>query len=157
MKQVLLLVPAAILCMVASGALSAQENAQIGTWELRPAESRYVNRQTPMNETRTIAAQGKGAKVTVEGTAGDGSSMAYGYTTDYDGKDDRISGKGQPFGADTVAIKRVDANTTSIIEKKAGKVVATGTNAISNDGKMITITLKSAQDQSVITTIWEKL
>ena len=48
-----------------------------------------------------------------DGVAGDGSRIAYSYTTNYDGKDSAISGVGFPNGADTIAVKRVDANTTT--------------------------------------------
>ena len=39
-----------------------------------------------------------------------------------------------------IAVKRVDANTTTQTDKRAGKVVGTNRSVISNDGKVMTIT-----------------
>jgi hypothetical protein len=43
---------------------------------------------------------------------------------------------------DALALKKVDAYTTSFTEKRAGKVAITGTRVISKDGKTMTITTK---------------
>ena len=89
-----------------------------------------------------MKAQGNGARISYEGVAADGSRVAYSYATNYDGKDSPISGVGQANGADTIAIQRVDANTTTATLKKAGKVVATTRTEVSKDGKVTTIDSK---------------
>ncbi len=145
--------------MVASGLLLAQSNSEVGTWKLNVAKSKYVNRQAPKSETRTIEAQGDGVKVSMDGVAGDGSRIAYSYTTNYDGKDSPYSGVGTPNGADTVATKRVDANTTALIQKKAGKVVQTGRFVVSKDVKVMTFTAKGTNEQgqpTSATVVWDK-
>ena len=86
-------------------------------------------------------------KVNVEGVAGDGSRIAYSYVSNLDGKDSAISGVGAPGGEDTIAVKRVDANTTTSTAKKAGKVTATTRTVISKDGKVRTVTAKGTDDQ----------
>ena len=63
------------------------------------------------------------------------------------------------LGADTTAIKRVDADTTTAILKTAGKTVATVRAVVSKDGKVTAIATKgtSAQGQPIsITTVWDK-
>jgi hypothetical protein len=52
---------------------------------------------------------------------------------------------------DTTAWKRVDANKYLVFRKKAGKVVLTSTNTLSNDGKtmIITTTGHNATGQAV--------
>ena len=104
----------------------------------------------------TFEAQGNGAKVSVQGTAADGSRIAYSYRTNYDGKDSPISGTGVTFAADTNATKSIDANTTESTRKKAGKVVATLQTVVSKDGKVLTVTVKGtdANGQPVNITCW---
>ena len=66
----------------------------------------------------------------------------------YDGKERAVTGDPD---ADMLTLKRVDANTTEFTEKKAGKVVLTGTRVVSKDGKTLTITTKgtNAKGQKV--------
>ncbi len=159
MKRIFLLVSIAALSFVATGSLSAQENHQIGTWKLNTAKSKYVNAPAPKNETRTVEAQGAGAKYSFDGVAADGSRITYSFTTNYDGKDAAISGTGFPNGADTIAIKRVSADSSTSTAKKAGKVVQTTTTVVSADGKVTTLTTKgtNAQGQPTSSTaVWEK-
>ena len=94
-----------------------------------------------------MEAQGTGAKISFEGVAGNGSRIAFSYTTNYDGKDSAISGSGLPNGADTIAVKRVDANTFTSTAKRAGKVVQTPRTVVSKDGKVTTVTAKGTNEQ----------
>jgi hypothetical protein len=142
MKRMSAFVTILVLTVVASGLLLAQSNPAIGTWKLNLAKSKYNTVQPPKSTTRTVEAQGDGTKISFEGVAADESRFAYSYTTNYDGKDSQVSGSGQANGADTIAIKRVDANTATSTLKKAGKVVATTRTLVSKDGKTTTITSK---------------
>lgn len=159
MKRFFVFATVAALSLVASGLLLAQTNSALGTWKLNVAKSKYVNTQAAKSETRTVEAQGNGAKYTYEGVAADGSKIAFSFTTNYDGKDSPIIGVGYPNGADTIAIKRVDAKTTTASAKKSGKVVVTTTSVVSSDGKVTTNTTKwtNAQGQPTsATTVWDK-
>jgi hypothetical protein len=147
MKRLLLFATAVALSLATAGVLLAQSNTAVGTWKLNVAKSKYVGRQAPKNQTTTITAQGDGVKVSVEGVDGDGSRIAYSYVTNLDGKDSAISGVGAPGGEDTIAVKRVDANTTTSTAKKAWKVTATTRTVISKDGKVRTVTAKGTDDQ----------
>jgi len=49
---------------------------------------------------------------------------------------------GFPGGADTIAIKRVNADTTTQTVKRDGKVITQGTRVVSKDGKVETIHAK---------------
>jgi len=53
--------------------------------------------------------------------------------------------------ADSLSLKRIDAHHAEFTEKKAGKVVITGTRVISPDDKVLTITSKgtNAKGQSI--------
>jgi hypothetical protein len=87
MKRLLLFATVVALSLVTSGALLAQSNPQIGTWKLNVAKSNFGGTPAPKNETRTVEAQGDGAKYSFEGVGADGSSIAWSFTTKYDGYD----------------------------------------------------------------------
>jgi len=69
--------------------------------------------------------------VDLDGINADGVSFAYGYTANFDGKDNALTGSGQP--ADTIALKRINTNTYEGTLKKAGKVVSTTKVTVSDD------------------------
>ena len=52
---------------------------------------------------------------------------------------------------DATSLKRVNPNTAEFTRKKAGKVVLTGTNVVSSDGKTRTVTTTgvNAQGQKI--------
>jgi hypothetical protein len=147
MKRVLVLAAVVALSLVTSGVLLAQSSPLVGTWKLNLAKSKYVNAPAPKSQTRTVEAQGKGAKFSFDGVAGDGSRVAYSFTTNYDGKDSAISGVGAPGGEDAIAVTLVDAKTTTSIGKKAGKVIRTNRTVVSKDGKVTTTTAKGTDEQ----------
>ena len=147
------------LSLVALGLLLAQGNPQVGTWKLNLEKSKYVAAQAPKSETRTVEAQGDGAKVSFEGVAADGGRIAYSYATNYDSKETIVSGVGMPYGQDTIAVKRVNANTTTAILRKLGRVVGTTKTVVSKDGNVTTITTKGTNERgqaTSATTSWEK-
>jgi hypothetical protein len=159
MKRLLTLGTVVVLILISYGLLTAQSSPSIGTWKLNGVKSKYVNSQAPKSVTRTVEPQGDGVKVSAEGVAADGSRIARTYTTNYDGKDAPYTGVGIPNGADTIAVKRVDANTTTSTSKKTGKVVQTTRTVVSKDGKVMTITGKGTNEQgqpNSSTTVWDK-
>jgi hypothetical protein len=143
MKRILVVVTVVLLAALAPSVLLAQSNPLIGTWKMNTAKSKYNPGPVPQSQTQTVEAQGDGVRVRSEGTAADGSHITWGYTANYDGKDNPVSGgTGVLNGADTVAVKRINPNTTENTFKKAGKVVLTGRDVVSKDGKVRTITAK---------------
>ena len=144
MKRILVTVGSVVLAVLMSGVLLAQSDPLMGIWKMNTAKSKYNPGPAPQRiKHKTIEAQGNGVKASSEGTAADGSHIAWSYTASFDGKDNPISGTtGVLIGADTVAIKRINANTTENTFKKAGKVVLTGRDVVSKDGKVRTITAK---------------
>ena len=160
MKRLLTLTPVVILVLVFSGVLLAQSNPALGTWKLNLAKSKYSPAGTaPKSDVLIYEAQGDGVKVSSNGVAWDGSRIAFSFTTNYDGKDSAVSGTGFPNAADTIAVKRIDSNTSTATGKKAGKVVYTRTLVVSKDGKVMTITAKGTDEQghpTSSTSVWEK-
>jgi|SRR5215469_4662638 len=158
MKRILVLLPVLALSLMATGVSLAQESPFVGTWKLNVAKSKFTGSQPPKSETRTVVAQDGGMKVTYEGIAADGSPISYVITTNFDGKDSPISGTSR-LGADTVAAKRVDANTTTSTSKKAGKTLYTTRTVVSKDGKVTTQTTKGVNGDGMPiseATVWDK-
>jgi hypothetical protein len=139
-----------VVVFALSGIQSAAQGTDpvVGTWELNVAKSRYSPGPGPKSETRTYATAGQDIKATSTGVDGTGKPTAEEWTINYDGKDRPLIGDPD---ADSLSLKRVDAFTTGFTEKKAGKVVISGTRAISRDGKVMTITTKgtNARGQTI--------
>ena len=137
-----LIVLVLVFCTAVSGPLWAQENPFGGTWKLNTAKSKFEPGPGPKSMTRTIVAQGAGASYSFEGVGADGASIAYSFSTNYDGKDSAITGAGAPGGANTIALKRVNSRKVEGSLKKDGKEVGKVAAEVSNDGKVSTVKAK---------------
>jgi hypothetical protein len=138
------LLRATALVMIVMAAAAAELAAQgadpiAGTWELNVAKSKYTSDRAPKSQTRTYVVAGQDIKVSSKGVDGSGKPTAASWTINYDGKDRPQTGNPD---ADTLSLKRVNAFTVEFTQKRAGKVVITGTRTISPDGKVMTITSK---------------
>ena len=139
MKRVLFVLS---LLVFSSGSLLAQNNPFEGTWKLNLAKSKFDHGPAPKSLTRTIVAQGDGAKYTFDGIAADGKPISYSFTVKYDEKDYPVTGTGMPAGADSIAIRLVGTNKAEAIQKRGGKEVAKAEAAVSKDGKVSTVKTK---------------
>ncbi len=137
-----LIVLALVFCTAMSGVLWAQDNPFAGTWKLNTAKSKFEPGPGPKSMTRTIDSQGAGAKYSFEGVGADGASIAYSFSTNYDGKDSAITGSGAPGGADMIALKRVNAKKVEGALKKDGKQIGSVVAELSKDGKVATVKAK---------------
>jgi hypothetical protein len=147
------LLRATALVMIVIAAAAVELNAQdadplVGTWELNVAKSKYTPGPAPKSETRTYVVAGKDIEASSKGVDATGKPTAASWTVNYDGKDRPETGNPN---ADTLSLKRVNAFSAEFTQKRAGKVVITGTRTISPDGKVMTITSKgtNAHDQTV--------
>ena len=118
----------------------AQSDTQVGIWKLNVAKSKYSPGPAPKSATTTIEAAGAGTKVSVDQMRADGTATQWGFSADYDGKDNPMTGNNPD--ADMIARTRVDANTVQSISKKDGKVTTTQMSKVSADGKTRTVTTK---------------
>jgi hypothetical protein len=125
---------AAVVCVPAF----AQDSPLVGTWKLDVTKSKFDPGPAPKSLTRTVEAQADGVKYTFEGVAADGSPLAYGFSVQFNGTDNPVSGS-IPSGADTISAKRVDSNHYVATLKKGGKVIGTSKVMVSNDGKVTTV------------------
>jgi hypothetical protein len=125
----------------------AQSNPLFGTWKLNTVKSKYTGMPAPKEMTRTVEADGDKVKYTNTGTAADGSSISSTFTVKYDGKDYPITGKA-PYGADMIAVKRVNDNTYEAKLKKGTEVLSDTKIEVSKDGKVTTLTAHGVADPS---------
>ena len=147
------------LALLLSGRpLTAQDvDPIIGTWVLNVAKSTFSPGPAPKSESRTFIKEtvqtkltGRGSaeprtylsvrqeiKVTSQGVDGPGQPTAREWTIVHDGRDRPITGDPD---ADMLSLTRIDAFTSALTLKRAGRIVITGTQAISRDGKVMTVT-----------------
>ena len=129
--------------------VSAQTDPVLGTWRLNVAKSKYAPGPPPVSETRVYETFGAGGvKATFNREEPGGKKVTINYSAMYDGKDYPYTGSPD---ADTIALKRVDRNTTEATLKKNGKVTLTTRAVVAPDGKTRTLTTTgtNAQGQKV--------
>ena len=158
-----------LLTVVFAGLLPAQKGAPpsvAGTWKLNLEKSKNSTGTLPKSGTRTVEAQGDGLKVSYEEVAADGTSLKYGYTASFDGKEYPISGSGTSTwrddmvnGAETIALNRQGSREYGAVLKKSGNVVMTSRTVVSKDGKTTTVTASGADAKgqpTTLVTVWDK-
>jgi hypothetical protein len=143
MNRLLALLTLVSLLLAASATMLAQtqKDAHIGNWKLNVAKSKFSPGPGYKSETRTYEPTADGYTFQGERVNPDGSTQKYGFTVKYDNKDYRVTGK-DPGGADTIAVKLIDANNIESTSKKRSEVLYTSKVVVSNDGKVMTITTK---------------
>jgi len=109
----------------------------VGTWVLNVTKSKYSPGPAPKSATTVIDAAGQGYKFSVKQEFASGV-QEWSFTTNLDGKDVPVTGNNP--NADTVAVKRIDANTLETVAKKGGKVTTSQKNVVGADGKSRTVT-----------------
>jgi hypothetical protein len=131
-----------IVSFVLSVAAAADQHS--GTWKMNPAKSKYSPGPTPRSLTVKVDCDENGIKLDSEGTNADGTPTHVEYSAEFDGKDYPITGT----YADTVSVKRTDANTIeSTLRKKDGKLMLIVTSTVSTAGKTRTSTFKGTDGQ----------
>lgn len=134
----------------ASPIVCSAQSPHMGTWKLNEAKSHFSKGATK-NNTVMYEAAGDQTKVTVDGTAADGSAAHNEWTGKWDSKYYAVTGSPT---SDMRSYTRVNSHTLRFHEKKDGKVVLNGTITVSRHGKMRTVrtTAKNAQGKWVTNT-----
>jgi hypothetical protein len=125
----------AVLFAAASACMAA-DDANMGTWKLNEAKSKF-SPGAAKNTSVVYEAAGDSIKVTVDGAGVDGKPTHNEWTGKFDGKDYPLTG--DPT-ADTRSYKKIDARTLELSNKKGGKTVVSGKIVVSDDGKSRTVT-----------------
>ena len=152
--SIVVLVTMFLTLAMATAALAADPN--VGTWKLNVAKSKFNPGPGPKSGMVTITAQDNGIKSVSDGVNAEGKATHNEFAAKYDGKDYPVTGS---TTYDTMALTKVDANTTTLVPKKGGKEIGIGRAVVSKDGKTRTITAKgkdaNGQDTS-FTAVYEK-
>ena len=136
----------AAVALLSAGPVPAQsKDPFVGSWTLDVAKSKYSPGPAPKSVTSTYEAAGKGYKVSVKSEPASGPVQQWSYTTSLDGKESQITGNNP--NADTITVKRIDANTLELTNRKAGKPTTTQRNVMSADGKTRTVTTTGIDGQ----------
>ncbi len=168
MKPLVELSHVGIFVIAITGVLFATDlsTSAVGTWKLNVAESKYGSGSVPKSGTRTFEERPDGVSVSYEYVEPDGSTIKYGFTASFDGKDYPITGSGTSSwredmvgGAETIALRRAGSSIYAGALKKSGNVVMTTRTVVSKDGKVTTLTAsgvdaKGQPTKNVI--VWEK-
>jgi len=126
------------ILLLASAALWGADS-NVGTWKLNLAKSKYTtDHPAPKSLSVTFKEQPDGLVLDAVGADAKGDPIKIHWAAKFDGKD--YPSTGGVEGADTVSLKRVDANTIETTNKKSGQVVTTVRSVVSQDGKTRTST-----------------
>lgn len=129
------IVMALVLCLVGAAVCFAQD-AQMGTWKLNEAKSKFAPGVTKNNRV-VVEATGYNVTVTVDGTDKDGKATHNDWTGKFDGKDYPVAGDPN---SDARSLTKIDDHTLGLNVKKGGKTTMTGRIVVSADGKSRTVT-----------------
>ena len=111
-------------------------SAQMGTWKLNEAKSKF-SPGAARNHTVVYAEAGDDIKITVDGVDKDGKPLHNEWTGKFDNKEYAVTGDPN---SDARSYKKVDDHTLEMTVKKDGKVTVTGRIVVAADGKTRTIT-----------------
>lgn len=141
-KRIVLLV---LVLLAVSVRVKAADDPLVGTWKLNLAKSNF-SPPPPLHDA-TIKYEHYGAngiKVTAEITDAENKKTVTTYSGNFDGKNFAVAGSAE---ADTGTMRRLDAYTTEVANKKAGKSTTTLRRTVSKDGKILTIIVKGTDGQ----------
>ena len=119
--------------------LWAADDPFVGTWKLNLAKSQSSDNPPTEIATMKIEPHGNGVKITRNGADGN-----WDFTANLDGQDYPVM---NDRNRDTTALKRIDAYTWDVTNKKDGKVRSSQRDVVSKDGKTLTLTWKGTDAQ----------
>ena len=125
----------------------AQTRPLIGTWKLNLEKSKYApGAAAPRSSTITYQPDGQNIKATQQTIDAQGNAITLVSMQIYDGLPHPVTGS--PI-YDATAYLRFAGNTIVFSRTKAGKLVATGTSVVSQDGNTLTTTLMGGINENV--------
>jgi hypothetical protein len=155
-RKVLTLSLAAVLMAVPLLAQSPAPDVMPGRWTLNPGKSTYVPGPVPKSQVATLTAVANGIRTVADRVEADGSKTHFEWTGTFDGKDNPVAGDPN---RDAVSVRKLDAYTLEITNKKAGKITTTIHAAYAKDGKSrveTTTGTNTAGRQVHNVTVWTK-
>jgi len=135
----------ALALLFAGVTVASAQDANMGTWKLNEAKSRF-GKGAPKNHTVMYESAGDldTTKVTVDGTDAGGNATHNEWTGKFNGVYYAVTGDPS---SDMRMYSRINTRTLSITGKKDGKLSLKGTITISRDGKMRTVSTSALNPQ----------
>jgi hypothetical protein len=133
----------AVAILIAGATVVSAQNPHMGTWKLNEAKSKF-SAGAPKNTTVVYEASGDMTKVIVDGVDGAGAATHNEWTGKFDSKYYAVTG--DPT-ADERAYTKINSRSMSLRNRKAKKVVVSGTITVSRDGKSRTVTTRGRNDK----------
>jgi hypothetical protein len=133
----------------------ADNDAQVGTWKLDVARSKFSG-LVPKSETEKVTIAKGGLKSTVRLVSADGTTTHIDWTARYDGKDYPVK---DSKGSQTISLRKIDDYTIELTNKVAGMVSSTSQVVSSSDGQSRTVTTMIPDNHGrniTQTTVWDK-
>jgi hypothetical protein len=124
----------AVLCL-AGALLSHAQEAQLGSWKLNEAKSKF-SAGAPKTTASKYEVAGDSIKVTLDGIGFDGKPSHTEWTGKYDGKDYPVTGDSNQTSR---SYTKIDDHSMTVTVKSGDKVVLTGKITIAADGKSRTV------------------
>ena len=116
----------------------------VGTWKLNVSKSKFTPGPAPTEETRVYDAQAGGINVTVRTIEADGHTTTIHISANYDGKDYPVTGSSD---YDVIKLTKISERVAEATLMHGSRVIATAKREVSPDGKTMTITYMTPQDQ----------
>jgi hypothetical protein len=151
MNRRTILMSIALLSLVACAfpqASFAQTSPLMGSWKLDLTKSKYTPGVAPRSQTNTYEPDGQNIKATTRSINAQGNATTTVFMHIYDGQPHPTTGS-PVFDASTYL--RLNGNTIIFSRSKVGKLVSTGTNVVSADGKTMTVTTTGILDANGLT------
>jgi hypothetical protein len=123
-------------CFLAAAACFAAD-AQMGTWRLNEAKSKFAPGRPKNTMVVYKDAMGGKVKITTDGIDAHGKATHSEWTGKFDGKDYSVTGDPN---AEMRSYTKLDDRTMDFTVKKGGKITVTGRVVVAADGKSRTVT-----------------
>jgi hypothetical protein len=130
----------AVIAMISAAATApmasaAESDPVVGTWQLNASKSTFSAGPAVKDQTRKYSQAGDKITLEMKTTGADGKEVTTHTTYQLNGKDFPVTGTPD---YDSLAAKKIDANTAEFVMKKGGKEVGTTSRTVSKDGKTLT-------------------
>ena len=139
-RSILFVFGIALLLSPAEGLLAQGKDPFVGNWQLSRGKSDFTPPFPFFKRTVVIEAAEGGYKWVTKTVSDRQQTIESTYTARLDGKDVPIENS----NLDTMALRRIDANTIESTAKIKGAMVESATMKMSADGKVMTVTTKGS-------------
>ena len=133
MRQALIraLVGVAVVAALVSNTAAQNTNPRFGRWKLKS------DAPAPQSNIMTYAPSGeRGMKVTIDAVNASGQASQWGYATNFDGKEEPMTGT---RSSETASVRMITDRVAEIVYKRNGQITQVLTNVLTPDGNTLGI------------------